>query len=181
MTDRRIVIENDLLRVVAIAEQGPPGPQGAAGPSGAVLPPGVMMDYAGVSPPEGWLDCDGSELDREAYADLFAAIGTNWGSNSASSFTLPDFRGRVSVGAGTGAGLTGRSTGQAGGEEAHLLTESELAAHTHSYSFVGGAGTASVQYGTSFPRQTIASGSAGGDVPHNNMQPFAVAMKIIKV
>ena len=45
--------------------------------------------------PKGrWLFCDGRELSREAYPDLFEAIGTTYGEgNGTTTFNIPDRRG----------------------------------------------------------------------------------------
>lgn len=41
---------------------------------------------------DGWLICDGRELDREEYAELFATIGTSYGAGDRkTTFNLPDF------------------------------------------------------------------------------------------
>lgn len=67
------------------------------------MPPGVIMDYAGSSVPTGWLECDGSAVSRTTYANLFTALSTTWGSgDGATTFNLPDFRGRARIGKGTG-------------------------------------------------------------------------------
>lgn len=51
---------------------------------------GFIMPYAGTGLQEGWLDCDGSAVSRTMYPDLFAAIGTTWGSGDGSTtFNLP--------------------------------------------------------------------------------------------
>lgn len=91
---------------------------------------GEMVQYGGTVAPAGWMLCAGAALSTTTYANLFAVIGYTYGGAGA-SFNLPDGRGRTFVGAGTGTGLTARSVGQAGGEEAHLLTAAELAAHSH--------------------------------------------------
>ena len=40
----------------------------------------------------GWLICDGRELDRKEYAELFAIIGTSFGAGDGkTTFNLPDF------------------------------------------------------------------------------------------
>lgn len=93
---------------------------------------GEVMDYAGPTPPSGWLVCDGSAVSRTTYAALFAAIGTAWGAGDGSTtFNLPDMRGRVGAGrddmGGTPAGrltvagslLEGITLGNVGGDE-HL-------------------------------------------------------------
>lgn len=105
------------------------GPQGPVGP---VAPAGAMIDFAAAAPPAGWLLCDGSAVSRTTYATLFGAIGTTWGvGDGSTTFNLPDFRGRSTVGAGTGAGLSTRPLGQTGGEENHILTAAEGAIHSH--------------------------------------------------
>lgn len=68
------------------------------------LPAGIgPLPYSGASIPNGWLECDGSAIVRANYALLFAAIGTTFGAGDGSTtFNLPDMRGRVAIGAGTG-------------------------------------------------------------------------------
>jgi len=67
------------------------------------LPAGIIMDYGGSSAPTGWLECDGSAVSRTTYAALYAAISTAWGTGDGSTtFNLPDFRGRATIGVGTG-------------------------------------------------------------------------------
>ncbi|MEN0045502.1 MAG: tail fiber protein [Bacteroidota bacterium] len=62
---------------------------------GYVVPVGGIMPFGGANPPEGWLLCDGREVRRDFYADLFAMIGTNWGAGDGSTtFRLPDLRGQ---------------------------------------------------------------------------------------
>lgn len=46
--------------------------------------------------PDGWLECDGSEVSRETYSALFDAIGTTYGEgDGATTFNLPNRRGFV--------------------------------------------------------------------------------------
>lgn len=69
------------------------------------FPPGVVFPFTGTIVPTGWLLCNGDEINRADYSDLFATIGTNWGKgNGSNTFNLPDFRGRFlrGVDAGTG-------------------------------------------------------------------------------
>jgi microcystin-dependent protein len=74
----------------------------------ARVPPGTMLPYAGRTAPLGWLLCDGSAVSRTTYAGLFAILSTDFGSgNGTTTFNLPDTRGRILAGAGTGAGLAG--------------------------------------------------------------------------
>ena len=86
----------------------------------------------GMAVPEGYLLCDGTAVSRTTFVDLFNTIGTAYGVGDGSlTFNLPDGRGRMFIGAGTGAGLSARALGDTGGTETHQLTTAELAAHTH--------------------------------------------------
>lgn len=57
------------------------------------IPAGTILPYVGganVSPPEGWLYCDGRAVPRSTYGDLFAAIGVTYGpGNGSTTFNLP--------------------------------------------------------------------------------------------
>lgn len=54
---------------------------------------GQVATFAGTTSPAGWLICDGRAVSRGAYPDLFAVIGTNYGSGDGSTtFNLPDCR-----------------------------------------------------------------------------------------
>lgn len=109
----------------------------------AVLPAGVIQMFAGSTAPSGWLICDGSTVSRRIYSDLFKVIGTTYGAGDGNTtFTLPDMRGRVPMGAGTGAGLTARTLGTTYGTETHTLASGNIpqmttgnmstnASHTH--------------------------------------------------
>lgn len=64
---------------------------------------GDLRDYAGTVVPAGFLQCDGTTVSRTTQAALFAIISTTWGAGDGSTtFNLPDFRGRVAIGSGTG-------------------------------------------------------------------------------
>lgn len=136
------------------------------------------LAYAGT-PPAGWLTCDGSLVSEDDYPDLFAAIGTTWGSGSG-TFALPYLPGRGLIGAGTGAGLTERAVGETGGEENHALTQAEMPSHQHNIGITAsakGTGSSIFVIGSSF---SAGSTLTGGDEPHNNMQPFAAVQFIIR-
>jgi microcystin-dependent protein len=155
-----------------------------------------------TAPPAGWLFADGSAISRVTYADLFALIGTTWGiGDGATTFNIPDLRGKSPVGSGedTGLGLTNRIVGQEGGEEGHALTTGEMPSHNHpgsgfsggSVSIPTGAGTGpsigTLARGGSFIGNTVVgvSGTAtvtaqGGGGAHNTMHPYAVLQPIIR-
>lgn len=135
---------------------------------------GEIIPYAGSTPPvSNWLVCDGSSLLRTDYPDLFAIIGTSYGSVDSTHFSLPDLRGRAPIAMGTGSGLTPRALGDSIGEEAHQLTAAELASHTHTEITATpavGAAITGVPIPSAVPGAGV-TGSAGSDNPHNNMQP----------
>lgn len=54
----------------------------------------MIAYFASSTPPSGWLKCDGSAVSRTTYSDLFAIVGTTYGSGDGSTtFNLPDLRG----------------------------------------------------------------------------------------
>ncbi|MET4733932.1 hypothetical protein ABIE64_002661 [Thalassospira sp. MBR-102] len=54
---------------------------------------GEVIPMAGNTLPNGLLWCDGSEVSRTTYPDLFAYLGTIWGAGDGSTtFNLPDLR-----------------------------------------------------------------------------------------
>ncbi len=59
-----------------------------------LLPVGSMIAFAGTSAPGGYLLCDGAEVDRRAYADLFGVVGTRYGEGDGSTtFNVPTLAG----------------------------------------------------------------------------------------
>lgn len=86
---------------------------------------------ANSSDVNNWLICDGRSLPIEEYRDLFAVIGTSFGSDDEGYFNLPDFRGRVVGQVGLGPDLTSRSLGASIGTETNTLTVGQLAPHLH--------------------------------------------------
>jgi microcystin-dependent protein len=110
-------------------------------------------------------------------------------------FFIPDLRGRMALGAGTGRGLTKRTLGDLGGEETHLLSGSEIPSHSHSIPLLNSAGiSGSASYllngstgGTlqatlsSYPQAISPTTSAtGGANAHENMPPFMATNWIIR-
>lgn len=65
-------------------------------------PVGTIKPFAGSSAPAGTLICDGSAISRTTYAQLFAIIGTTYGTGDGSTtFNLPLGTGVTLRGAGT--------------------------------------------------------------------------------
>lgn len=148
---------------------------------------GVVKMYAGAAAPSGYLICDGSAVSRTAFATLFAAIGTTFGpGNGATTFNIPDMRGRAPIGVGTGAGLTARTLAGTVGEETHLLVTGEMPSHSHIQQFSNHlvAGTTQPDLNSDAADGSLASGDStattGGGGAHNNMQPSIGMNFIIK-
>lgn len=102
------------------------------------LEPGDLVWSASASR-RGALLCDGSSYLRTTYPALFNALGgtgSPYGFADGTHFNVPDFRSRMLVAAGTGAGLSARAIGGTGGAESVTLTsnQSGVPSHTHSAS-----------------------------------------------
>jgi microcystin-dependent protein len=91
----------------------------------AALPAGMLTMTATNTAPSGWMLCNGSAVSRTTYADLFTAIGTTYGvGDGSTTFNIPDFRGRVAVGADSSQ-TEFDALGETGG------SKTSVASHTH--------------------------------------------------
>ena len=74
----------------------PSSPYSEVAYNAVLFPAGMVSPFAGPveNIPSGWLLCDGSEISRTEYANLYNAIGVCWGiGNGSTTFNLPDLRG----------------------------------------------------------------------------------------
>lgn len=139
--------------------------------------------------PKGWAFCNGQFLPINQNQALFSLLGTTFGGNGQTTFALPDFRGRIPIHQGPGFIL-----GQAGGQEFHTVTQSEMPQHNHfqqaqpatatsadpSNSFLADISTKA--YNAPSVLTSLAPGSisnVGGSQPHENRQPFLVLNFVI--
>lgn len=141
--------------------------------------------------PKGWAFCDGQILPLSQNTALFSLLGTTYGGDGKSNFALPNMQGNAPMHPGQGPGLSLHDLGETGGSETVSLLESEIPAHSHGMMANTTTGTKSIPTGNSLakvsgatpylaanptPALTPLSGSAiapaGGDQPHNNMQPY---------
>ncbi|MCX6982625.1 MAG: tail fiber protein [Verrucomicrobia bacterium] len=153
---------------------------------------GEIRMFGGNFAPAGWAFCDGSLLAISENDVLFSLIGTTYGGDGQNTFALPDLRGRLPVHQGAGFVLA-----QSGGVEAVTLTVNQIPAHTHP--LVGAAAPGDqvspagnvlahsfsvTPYVNDVPTGAMNPGtvaSAGGNQPHENMQPFLCVSFIISL
>jgi len=138
--------------------------------------------------PKGWAWCDGQLMPLSQNTALFSLLGTTYGGNGKSNFALPDLQGRAPMHPGQGPGLSLHDLGETGGSETVSLLESEIPAHSHALNasqaealerfpanLLPAAGVGIGMYaapsGTTMLSPNAAT-PAGGDQPHNNLQPY---------
>jgi len=138
--------------------------------------------------PKGWAWCDGQLLPLSQNTALFSLLGTTYGGDGKSNFALPNLQGRAPMHPGQGPGLSLHDLGETGGSETVTLLESEIPAHSHSLRASATDATTRVAsgqqpaaslglslYGPAPANVALADNAlapAGGDQPHNNLQPY---------
>lgn len=160
----------------------------------AAFPVGVILPYASTLSPAGWLVCNGNEVSRTTYSQLFAVIGTKYGlGNGTTTFNLPNLKRKFLVGYDPSDGVMGIA--DTGGEETHTLTVAEMPSHTHNIT-ADGTGTPSNGHGvigggngtngpftyndTTLATDHLSIAKAGLDQPHQNMPPWSAVSFIIR-
>lgn len=68
--------------------------------TGMLIPAGAIMPFAGSVAPPGWLLCNGASYSKTGdQKDLFAVIGSLYGTEGNDKFRVPDMRGSFIMGA----------------------------------------------------------------------------------
>lgn len=189
------------------------------------IPIGASVDFWGSTVPNSaFALCYGQAISRTTYGALFSLFGTTYGvGDGSTTFNVPDLRGRVIAGrddmGGTAAsrltisyfGSSGATLGAANGAEFHVLSISEMPAHTHANTLIdpghshnlnsnpayAGQGTAFWQTGGPAPASsanafqllinsaatnvTINNASAGSGSAHAIVQPTIIANKLLRI
>jgi microcystin-dependent protein len=143
------------------------------------LPIGAILPYAGSSAPYGFLFCDGGEVERGKFSDLYDIIGTAYNGNDplvgVNTFRIPDLRGRFALGRDNmdngitvpnstggyvegGGGVVGRvsgtepqNVGQSSGASTQTLLIRNLPDHEHDMVGSTGGQYAAVKLDTALP------------------------------
>lgn len=162
---------------------------------------GEIRLFAGSYAPAGWLFCQGQLLYVGQYPALYTILGNTYGGTAPTTFNLPDLRGRALLHFGAGPGLTPRPMGSTTDASAVQLDYSQMPAHTHTAQGaidntsqnpggalwgggVPGPGRGTAIYATTDVDSSMspqAIRSSGGNLPHNNMQPYLPINYIISI
>jgi microcystin-dependent protein len=181
------------------------------------VPLGGLLDYTGSSvPSSAFVLPRGQALSRTTYGTYFALVGTTYGSgDGVNTFNVIDLSGRVTAMLETSAsrltsavsGVDGGTLGATGGSQSHVLTTTEIPAHTHANSLSdpghthtnSTTGTSSTFQtsntggGVNVPNPgggvinaaatgvTITNASAGSGAAHTIVQPTAIVLKLLRV
>lgn len=90
-----------------------------------------VLLFAGNFAPRNWAFCQGQLLSIAQNTALFSILGTMYGGDGRTTFALPDFQGRIAVGAGNGPGLPNYEVGEKSGFETTTINTFNLPAHSH--------------------------------------------------
>jgi hypothetical protein len=124
------------------------------------VPIGLIAYFPFEAIPGGWLECDGSEVSRETYSLLFAAIGTLYGAgDGAVTFNLPELRGEF---------IRGWSHGRAdvdGDRKLGSVQTDEIKKHIHSVPHISWRGDGRAWGGGGFTDGEFSANTdpSGGD------------------
>lgn len=108
------------------------------------LPVGTVQPFLGLTPPLGYLVCQGQLISKVEYPELYNICQSTFGAETDTHFYLPDLRGKTIAGYYSGDD-TFNILGLSLGEKTHLLTELEsgIREHTHAMPLAKTAGVGS--------------------------------------
>ncbi|MGE9008465.1 phage tail protein [Leptospira interrogans] len=153
---------------------------------------GEIRIFGGNFAPVGWMLCQGQTLAISEYEVLFQLMGTTYGGDGQETFNLPNLAGRLPVHQGPGFVM-----GQNAGAETVTLTTQQLPVHSHPMSaslnnaasgtvtgnVVGAVGATQIyrEVPAASAMAAQACTSTGGNLPHDNMQPYLCLNFIISL
>jgi microcystin-dependent protein len=146
------------------------------------VPVGTIISYAGNIVPSGWLVCDGSEISRGTYSDLFIAMGVSWGEGDGSTtFNLPDLRGRFLRGVDEGAGndpdrssRTALNTGGNTGDNVGSYQNDQFKSHNHGITTGGSFGNQVLRKDGSSSTSTSTNNAGGTETRPKNAYVYFI-------
>lgn len=178
VSDRTISLNSDNLDEILINRKDPSGTEIGLFKitkqnflrSVPVMPVGMITPYGGREAPQGWLLCDGSEIKKTDYPELWEIIGylfkpiNDLSDQGSQMFGLPDFRGRFPLGLTNMGGInseriqynTATEVGNSGGEETAIIEEYNLPDHEHDLTGNAGNQYYAVRAGADQPIDTDA-------------------------
>jgi len=151
---------------------------------------GGLIMWSTATLPDGWLLADGSFVSKTTYAGLWNAIGSTYGTPSASQFYLPNLKDKFVIGKGstystlgatggvstltpTGTNsaplFSGSASGVAGSVSisgttgSHTLTLSQIPSHSHFTLNTGNGFPNEVQSNVNLTKTTRSNGGAGNN------------------
>ena len=128
-------------------------------------PTGSVIMWTNVTPPSGWLLCNGQAVSRTSYSGLFAILGISFGSGDGSTtFNVPNFQNLMPIGAGAVYGLAA-----SGGSITTTLITPNLPSHNHS------AVSTSTSTSNSISNSTATSNSVSTSTPTGSAISSSVA------
>jgi microcystin-dependent protein len=143
--------------------------------------------------PIDWALCNGQQISIAENSVLFNLIGTTYGGNGTTTYNLPNLQGRIPIHQGSN-GTSNYIIGQTGGVENVTINSASYPAHSHALnasSNVGALGSPAGNvlgeiadvYSADAPTNpmsgSVLGASPGGNLPHNNLQPYVVLNWII--
>ncbi len=160
---------------------------------------GEIRLFAGSYCPRDWAYCNGQLLPVSDNEALFSLLGNTYGGDGYTSFAVPDYRGRIIIGQGTGPGLTPRRLGQKFGVETVALDVAQIPNHNHPFNattaiatstnpedcILANPGPGAVMYEAEStadnlkPLASKAVASTGSGIGHDNLMPCSVISYII--
>jgi len=162
---------------------------------------GAIKPWGKSTAPDGYVLCDGASLARAGtYADLFAVIGTTYGTADGSSFNVPNLQGKMPQGYDGGSSYDLADTGGAntvtvavtnnqaasstdtlavsvtGAISNTSLSTAQLASHSHGLpgsNYNTGTGSARTSQGPENRKSAANSSAAGSGTGHTHSHTLA--------
>ena len=144
---------------------------------------GEIRMFARNFPPVGWMFCDGQLLPISENETLFQLIGTTYGGDGESTFSLPNLQSRVPMHQGNGFILA-----ETGGVESVTLTTNQIPIHSHPFLATMNPGATTnpnpnltadspnikiyIEDVTGVNMSAQSATITGGSQPHENLQPY---------